>query len=158
MAETTTYSDVAQSQKTGSPAVESDLFSGRVVCVTFQAVQGAAAGDANSLVVLCQTPTGRSRLLSLQSWLRHSAWGTARLVSLGWLAYVDAHGVTQVANLTGITSGLDVAAAGVKQVGLSTTPGQSFLFETPRWLVAQVTGGTIPAAATLSGTVLFAMG
>lgn len=158
MAVTTEYSDVATGQRTGSPAVDSDLFSSRVVAVTFSFTQGAAAGDANSLAVLCRTPTGRSRFLSFQSWFRHSAWGAARLVSLGWLAYVDERGVQQAQNLTGICSALDVAAIGAKQVGLVITGGQSFLFETPRWLVAQVTGGTVPAGATLSGTFEFAMG
>lgn len=158
MAVTTEYSDVATGQRTGSPAVDSDLFSGRIVQVTFAFTQGPAAGDALSLAVLCRTPTGRARFLSLHSWMRHSALGVARLLSLGWLAYVDERGVQQAQNLTGITSALDVAAIGVKHVGLTTTPGQSFLFETPRWLVAQVTGGTIPAGATLSGTFEFAQG
>lgn len=157
MAVTTEYSDVATAQRSPSLTVDADLFSSRVLSVTFQFTQSAAPGDINSLCVLFQTPAN-ARLLSQQSWLRHSAWGTARLVSVGWLAYTDEYGDTQAANLTGITSGLDVAAAGTKQVGLSVTPGQSFLFTTPRWLVAQVTGGTVPAAATLSGTFQFALG
>lgn len=157
MAVTTEYSDVATAQRSATATVESDLFSSRVVQVTFGHTQ-AVVGDANSLIVLCQTPPGRCRLLSFQSWLRHSAWGTARLLSLGWLAYVDERGATQVQNLTAITSGLDVAAIGAKHVGLAITGGQSFLFETPRWLVAQCTGGTIPVGATLSGTLFFGLG
>lgn len=157
MAVTTEYSDIATAQRSASQTVEADLYSGRVVPVTFQFTQGVAAGDVNSLAVLFQTPT-QARLLALQSWLRHSAFGAARVLSLGWLAYVDEHGATQVADYDGLTSALDVAAVGVKQVGLTPTPGISHFFATPRWLVAQVTGDTIPAGATLSGTFLFALG
>lgn len=157
MAVTTEYSDVATAQRSASLTVDSDLYSGRVVPITFSFTQGAAAGDVNSLAVLFQTPT-QARLLALQSWLRHSAFGAARLLSVGWLAYTDEYGDPQVADYDGLTSALDVALAGVKQVGLTPTAGISHFFATPRWLVAQVTGDTIPAGATLSGTFLFALG
>ena len=157
MAVTTEYSDVATAQRSATQTVEADVWSSRVIAVTFSHTQ-QVVGDANSVIVLFRTPTGRSRFLSFQSWFRHSAWGTARLVSLGWLAYVDEYGATQAQNLTAIASALDLAASGTKHVGLNITGGQSFLFETPRWIAAQVTGGTVPVGATLSGTFELVLG
>ena len=158
MAVTLEYSDVALAQRSGNPPVESDLYTDRVVAITWQFTQGVAAGDINSQAVLFRSPTGRSRFLSLLSWMRHDALGAARLVNLGWLAFIDERGVPRSQNLVGITANLDVAAAGLKHVGLTPTPGASFLFETPRWLVATVVGGTIPAGSNLSGCFMFAMG
>jgi hypothetical protein len=158
MAVTTEYSNVAAAQRSATQTVASDLFSSRVVQVTFSFTQPSPAGDANSVAVLFQTPTGRCRLLAHQSTIKHSAFGAARLLSLGWLAYTDEHGEGQAASLTGICSGIDVALAGTVALGPLVTIGADFLFETPRWLAAQCTGATLPVGGQLTGTFLLALG
>jgi hypothetical protein len=115
-------------------------------------VQGAAAGDANSTYELFDFPPGRIRIIPWLSRYKSSALGAARLMSLGFGAYSPGASVADVAqNLTELFSAIDVSAAvvaGFPQVVASPFKLDYFSVGGIR-VIAQITGGTIPAAATL---------
>lgn len=81
------------------------------------------AGDTNSTIALCKVPAGRFTLLAHLSIVRHSAFGTARTMDIGWDAYTDQAGTAVDADEDGIHSAADVAAAGsfvpVDELGVS---------------------------------------
>lgn len=121
----------------------------------FDAVQGAAPGDATSRLVLCQIPAG-ARYQAMFSKFIWTAFGAARLLSLGWERYRLASGVWVVEDVDGLGAGLDVSAAGVKYgnefpTGMIT----SMEFPSAANLILVCTGGTIPAGARVQGVIAY---
>lgn len=127
----------------------------RLVAEVFTFTQ-AGAGDANSVIRLCQLPQ-KARLLPHLTFLRFSAYGAARLLSFGWEAYSKPDGTVVAASMTGIGTALDVANAGRGTFAALTGGLDDLEFEGSPVLVAQVTGGTIPDLATLKGTIVYAL-
>lgn len=158
MAVTDQFSNIRTAERDSASTVTSDMQSSREETKVFTFTQ-AGVGDANSTIELFTTPPGRSQIIASKCSTRNSAYGAARVMSFGWRAFVDAQGVTQAANLTGLGSAIDVAAASRKVLADAPTGAiNSLVFETQRVLVAQVTGGTIPDLATLTGEWTFLLG
>jgi hypothetical protein len=123
----------------------------------FTFVQGVAAGDINSTIRAAVVPAG-ARVDVMQSWVKWSAFGAARLLSFGYEAHTTLAGVAVPQALTAFTAGLDVSAVGGNFIGLS--PTKTLLTRTMEGeaiLSFQCTGGTIPAGATLTGKIVWAM-
>lgn len=116
----------------------------------FSFTQGAAAGDANSTMGLCMLPPGRVKVLGI--YLANSAFGASRVLDVGTEAYTSLAGATVAAAASTFWNDLDVAASGGRYVEFN----QDYDSKAGVVLTSLVTGGTIPAAATLSGYVLYA--
>jgi hypothetical protein len=129
----------------------------------FTFTQGAAAGDATSVQKLIKVPPGKWTMYCPQSFAQWSAFGAARTLDIGWEAYVDKDGVAVSADADGIETVIDVSAAG-QQAGLgdgvAAGVGRCIDFTSRDGvnIVASVLGGTIPAAAKISGHFLLAGG
>ena len=124
----------------------------------FNFTQSATPGDATSTARLCKVPAN-ARVDMVASWVQYSAFGAARVLSFGWEAHTKLDGTAVTANPAGFTAGLDVSAAGAGAIGSS--PTKTALVRTMEGeavLVAAVTGGTIPAGATLRGKIAFSIG
>lgn len=156
MAITNTPSDLMANIVASPPRLNPNNRSkGKLVLERFTCTQGAAAGDVNSTFRLCKLPQ-RARYISHLSKVRYSAHGAARLVSIGWEAYTDPNtGAPVAASMTGLGSGLDVSAAGMAVLDALTNAVDEREFAGEAVLVAQVTGGTIPAAATFNGIIAY---
>lgn len=128
--------------------------SGVLRIARFTFTQGAAAGDATSTATLVRMPAGRVRILGALSEVRFSAFGASRLLDVGRPAVVDITGETVAASTNGLADDINVASAGraalVGEMGVDTPGGFP--------IVATVAGGTIPAAATLSGYIAYLHG
>lgn len=125
------------------------LFMGKVV-------QGAAAGDANSTLEMVKIPPGKWRLVLAQSRMKISALGAARVLSAGFRAYTDEAGTAVAENLSAFKTALDVSAAVAFDLTGVTGADETYVISSQSGvtLVFQVTGGTIPAAATCDGYVM----
>lgn len=116
--------------------------------------QGAAAGDDGSFVNFFYLPSGRIRILPDHSRVKCSALGASRVLKIGHAAYYNAGLPTDVAATAAdddaIGVGVDVSAAAVK-VAQGTLLNVKFdVYSRGGILIyGTVTGGTIPAAATL---------
>jgi hypothetical protein len=160
MAVTNESSTEFTNQNATPPTIMDSIDNGgrvRFAKVTF--TQGAAAGDANSTIDLIELPAGKVRFLGNMSSLVFSAFGAARVLDIGWLAYTDQNGTAVVADADGLDDGIDVSAAGRVTLGTNTavTSGDSLVFQSrgPVTLQATVLGGTIPAAATVEGVIAY---
>lgn len=120
-------------------------------------VQGAAAGDAGSTAILWKLPAGRVRVHNALSRIAHSAFGASRVLKLGWQAYTGADGNAVAADDDGLDASVDISSAGSFNIGGTVGGDETYLFESQDGvtLEATVTGGTIPAAATLDGNLYF---
>jgi hypothetical protein len=158
MAETQEESDLLINIEATPPKFNRRSKSGAgTILEVFEFTQGVAAGDANSTIRVCKLPAG-ARYISHLSRIRHSAFGTSRVLSFGWEAYLKPDGTTQAASLTGLGTALDVAAAGTKVLNDATGALESRVFEGPAVLTFQCTGGTIPAGATVKGVIAYTLG
>lgn len=121
---------------------------------TYTNTAGGAASDTATLVRL---PAGkRVRLIKPMSFVVCSAFGAARVLSVGYTAYVNTAGTTVSASTNTIADSIDISAAALKQMGTGTNgigADTDILFDARDGIVLQgvVTGGTIPAGATLAG-------
>jgi len=137
---------------------------GRVRIARFDHVQGAAAGDIGSTADLFQLPAG-ARILGNLSWIKYSAFGVARTLSVGTRAHRNAQTgaviaesaarlisalAVDTAGKTTFASGThnSVIGAGVMVQDQDTVLGECTVFAT-------VAGGTWPAAATESGDAAY---
>lgn len=156
MAVTTTNSDLMQNID-ARPAKNNagNRSQATVLFEEFDAVQGGAAGDATSRLRICQLPAG-ARYQAMLSKFMWTAFGTARLLSLGWERYRKADGVWVVEDVDGLGAGLDVAAAGAKY-GHEFPTGMITSMEFPATvnLILVCTGGTIPAGARVQGIICY---
>lgn len=121
---------------------------GRLRVKAFDYTQ-SGAGDANSIAVLAKLPAGKVRVL--RAVIKHSAFGAARVLTIGSGAYKDGTNATVARDEDAFGSALDVAAAGTKTVEVNTVVNNRAGFT----FLAQVTGGTIPDAATLTGYLVY---
>ena len=112
------------------------------------------AGDANSLVNLVKIPAGKYRLLKTESRFVCSAFGAARTLDIGYLAYTKSDGTAVVASIDTILDGADVSAAanlGAGTNALGTDPSMILDSRDGITIQAKVLGDTIPDGATLKG-------
>lgn len=107
--------------------------------------QGAAAGDATSTMDLLYLPAGKYRIVGRNSYIRFSAFGASRTLSVGHTGYTTHEGTPVGASANVFASAVDVSAAGSAALLADT------LIDTrvPVKVQASVAGGTIPAAATI---------
>ena len=123
----------------------------------FEFTQGAAAGDVGSTAELVRLPVGNTRVFLHESWLHHSAFGAARTLDIGWRAYrsADAQTPNQVEDPNGLVAALDVSTEDFIRMSVTGTLGgddtRLFTAGAAASLFATVSGGTIPAGATLTG-------
>jgi hypothetical protein len=110
------------------------------------------AGDATSVQRLQFIPPGMYRFKRDLSFVRFSAFGAARVLDIGWEAYVDKDGTAVAASAAGLNNDIDVSAAGGANIGTALTVGyKDFESRDGVWISSTVAGGTIPAAATIDG-------
>jgi hypothetical protein len=158
MAVTTEYStEYAAAVNTKGTPVDTHQWEGRVRYMSFNFTQGAAAGDAGSLAVLCKLPHGKARVILPLSYVGASAMGTSRTMDLGWLAYTNDDGTAVAADPNGLDDGIDVSAATTTVPGGTLGGGENKLFESQTGvsITAQINDGTIPAAATIKGHIAY---
>lgn len=113
--------------------------------------QGAAAGDDGSSGTICVIPHGRARFIPYLSRYKVSALGAARVMKVGHELYypLTSAETTEAQNLTLFMSAIDVS--GATDALWPTTAGIKYdvYSRSGITLTATITGGTIPAAATL---------
>lgn len=175
MAVTVEYStQLARLNTTPVTANSSTQDAGKVRIQEFNFTQGAAAGDATSTQILCAVPAG-ARILP-QSYIRCSAFGAARTLSVGKAAYIDGSSTPGTAvNAAAATfiSAADVSAACMVPFGttLGGTAGGALLtgYDVPTAIRASgpqnlegklviystVAVDTIPAGATINGIIYY---
>lgn len=151
MAVTNETSDEFKNQ-TANPVVHiaPTELSGRNRVAFFNFVQSAAAGDANSTIELLKLLVGRFRMTEID--LKVSAFGSSRVLKIGHRAATALDGFTVIAeNLGFFATGIDVSSA----VSVKTYVNKKLETFKGVTIVAQVTGGTIPAAATVEGFITY---
>jgi len=158
MAVTTEASTQATNQAANNAHLEPNEISGRLRVAHFEFTQGSAAGDANSTVDMIYLPAGRVRVMSKLSYVTCSAFGSSRVLDVGYTAHTDQAGTAVSADADAMADGLDVSSAADLQMGLSTSSGVAamslLLNSRDRVLIQGIcTGGTLPAAATLAGFI-----
>ena len=158
MAVTTEKSTQVTNIAAGTTLEPNDL-GGKLRIACFNFVQGAVAGDANSTADLVKLPAGKIRVIGALSRVAHSALGTGRTMDIGFAAYVNQAGAAVSAHEDALHSAADVSAAGsfapVDEMG-----GDGFLdleSLTGVTIKAKVESGTIPAAATIDGYIVYAV-
>jgi hypothetical protein len=115
--------------------------------------QGAAAGDDGSTVQFLNLPPGRIRILPQLSRVVCSALGAARVLKVGHALYYD-KGIPQddageAADDDALAAGIDVSAAAEKTLAAAPKGKFDIFSRAGVRITGTVTGGTIPAAATL---------
>lgn len=136
-------------------------YGGNLAIFFFTFTQGVAAGDIGSIAQLFKLPPGKFRYLGHLSRVVHSAFGTARTLDIGFTtAFTKADGTAVSADEAALHTAADVSAAGSFQPVdelLAAGEGGTYLFDSREGVIveAQVEGGTIPAAATLDGYLVF---
>lgn len=132
---------------------------GKLRIAYFSFTQGAAAGDATSTADLVKLPPGRVRVLEELSKIRFSAFGASRVLDIGYKTYTGNDGVAVAADDDGFATDIDVSAAGNATFAEANHAANTHLFQSRDGVTvyATVAGGTIPAAATLSGYVVYTM-
>ncbi|KKN00111.1 hypothetical protein LCGC14_1141090 [marine sediment metagenome] len=126
----------------------------------FSFVQGAAAGDANSLMNLVTLPGGNLRLIKTMCHYNCSAFGASRTLDVGYLAHTKQDGTAVAASIDKLDDGGDVSALANRIMGTGTaglTADPTILFDSRDGVTiqAKVLGDTIPAAATLKGFIAY---
>lgn len=102
----------ARESETATTKNEANEYGGNLKAFLFEFTQGAAAGDANSLVNLIKVPPGRWRMFCPLAFIQWSAFGAARTLDIGWTAYTDPAGAAVAADEDGIETAIDVSSAG----------------------------------------------
>lgn len=124
-------------------------------CTRWSVPATTIVGDAGSSIAIVTLPYG-ARYCSQLSKLGWKGFGTGRTLNAGWLAYTLGNGTQMPANLTGVGTGLDVAADG--RSFFDSFPGSSadeLAFEAPVTIVLTVLGGTIPIGTTMGGLLCY---
>lgn len=117
----------------------------------------SGAGDATSTVELCKLPAGRIRILLSTSIIANSAFGSSRVLDIGYRAHTNIDGTAVVESATAIKDDLSVASAATNTMAATAgaEPTLSLNSRSGVTLFATVAGGTIPDGATLKGYVQF---
>lgn len=127
---------------------------GKLRIAYFDVTQGVAAGDIASTMELCKLPIGRIRILPLSSRVQCSAWGAARTLGIGFRAYTDSNQAAVAEDAAALVAALDVSAAVTVAISATLLKWDIFSFSGVT-VFAKVAGGTIPAAATLKGYIVY---
>ena len=127
-------------------------------------IQGSAAGDAGSSFNVLYLPYNATVLPQL-SFVYCSAYGASRVLAMGFAAYTEYDGTVVSAVTNQFVSAASITNAGYVvfgTTGLSTTPykfvsGTAGVRDTAGGILitATVTGGTIPALATLDAVICY---
>jgi len=131
----------------------------------FKIVNGAVALDATSTVELGELPPGAVRVFPHLGKLVSSAFGASRVLKIGHHAYRSSPSANPVGTPDiaedddAFSTGLDISAnaAIANAWGPALTVKYDFYSTGGIKLFGTVTGGTIPAAATLEGVLLYAV-
>lgn len=129
MAVTTQYSTQYDTQVVDGGTLNPDEFGGRVRTAYFEHDQ-SGAGDSGSLVYAVKLPPGRVRLIGKLCNV-YVNWTTASAtMDVGWLAYTGLDGTAVAVSADGLDDGLDVDAAGNKNLcSALAASGYTKLFE-----------------------------
>ena len=128
----------------------------RTLFFNVPATSVTAAGDIGSVLELCRIPYSRIRLFPCLSRYTVSAWGASRTLKFGTRSYTTEGNVTVAEDFTSYNAtGLDVSAAVAAQT-LSPLLKYDLFSRAGITFAAQVSGGTIPVGATLSGVLVYA--
>lgn len=107
-----------------------------------------------SYIELCKVGPGK---ILPTSHVSTSAMGTSRVLNIGLQEYTDRDGATVAADANKLLAAYDVSSATyLKQFGTDTaseTAGAGLAVNGQVAVLAQVTGGTIPANATIKGVI-----
>lgn len=158
MAVTQEKSDQITNQEASPPVMAGvDTLRGKLKILRFTYTQGAAAGDAGSLSELVKVPAGVVRVFLALSRITTSAFGAARTMDIGWLAYTDTDGAAVAADPNGLDDGVDVSSAVSFAPTGTVGEDETYLFESNGGvtLTAQTNDATIPAAATINGYFVY---
>ncbi|MBO6784455.1 MAG: hypothetical protein JJ899_14465 [Alphaproteobacteria bacterium] len=153
----TQYGNTVADPRVMNPTQEAH---GRLRVARFNFTQGASAGDAGSIARLVRLPKGKVRVILPLSRVAFSALGASRTLDMGWEAYRTDEGSGEVAaDPNGMDDGVDVSSAGAVVPGGTVGGDETVLFESLDGVVltAQINDGTIPAAATLDGYLVYVM-
>jgi hypothetical protein len=138
---------------------EANEWHGRLRVARFTFTQGAAAGDATSTATLVKLPGGAVRILGHLSRIAFSAFGASRTLNIGYTANRDKAGAAVAADPDAFASSVDVSSAGTTTLAealATTTDGTTLITSQAGFYIdCVVAGGTIPAAATINGYVVY---
>ena len=131
---------------------------GKVRIARFDYTQ-AAEGAIGTVIELVKLPAGKVRILGKNSALYHTALGAGVTLDVGWDAYKSqSDGSAVAADPDGLDDGLDVAAAGTKELcSVQVTDGASKLIDSQDGVTITCTigGAVIPAAGELNGYICY---
>ena len=147
-----TFNSTEYANNVAVPAVMNDSCDehGRVRVNSFTYTQ-SGAGTAGDTVNLCTLPGGNIRIVSLT--VSTSAFGASRTLKVGHTAYVNLAKATVAANSTAFLPSTSIATAVVTttHVTQKLTSREGILVQ------ALIEGGTLPDAATITGTIQYAI-
>jgi hypothetical protein len=143
------------------PVVLNDLdkAGGSVHSKVFSFTQ-VGAGDAGSTADLCDIPAG-ARVLEEISFVKHSAFGAAAILDIGFKTYTKADGTSVTGVADKFLDGADVAASGTKYLGTGTNaaPVSYKVDEAVKegfvTVQAKETTAGIPNGATIDGILFY---
>lgn len=161
MAVTTESSDqVSQVETNGSDLVKNSDWNAKGQYFFFTFTQGAANGDAGSIVRAIRIPPGRWRMILSECRIYFEAMGTARTMDIGWLAYTDVNGDTVVADPNGLDDGIDVSSAGSVVPAGTIGTHETKVFDARSTdgvtITLQINDGTLPIGKDISGYFVLA--
>ena len=130
---------------------------GHLKYLFFEFTQGAAAGDAGSTAALVKLPPGKVRVFASLSRIYSSAMGTSRTMDIGHEAYTEQDGDAVAADSDDLDADVDVSSAVAFNIGGTLGTHETKVFDSREGIIvtAQVNDGTLPAAATISGYVVY---
>ena len=130
---------------------------GALRIMRFEFAQGATQGAAGSLAELVKLPAGNIRVLLHLSRINHADMGASRTMDLGWLAYTEPDGTAVPADPNGLDDSVSVAAVGSFVPGGTLGGDETKLFQSKSGvtLTAQINDGTLQAAKTIGGTIVY---
>ena len=137
--------------------MEAEQHYGKLRVVKYNFTQ-SGAGDATSVQRLYKLPAGKIMLCCDQSRVHNSAFGASRTLSIGYAAYQAQDGSAVAASAAALSSAVDVSGASSFIPGAVLADGTiTFTSRGGVLLQSTVAGGTIPDAATIQGTWVFAV-
>lgn len=162
MAVTTEYS--TEYLKASDPRtygrMDPDVTAQKLYVQEFNFTQGGAAGDANSTQGLMYFEPGRYVFFTKLSTLQWSGFGASRVLDVGFSAYTAEDGTSVAVAANSWDDNVDVSSAGIATLGSDVAAGTGGILtiksSSAFSIFATVTGGTIPAAATLNGHIAYA--
>ncbi len=162
MAVTNEKSDQVTNQDATPPTMNPAYFSGAKLRVQYFKHTQSVAGDDGSSVTLCRIPAGQGVIFKQLSLIRWTAFGSSRVMDIGYAAYTERDGDAVSAGADIFEDGRDVSSANLKGVILGTgtnaddLPMYIYDSKAPIDVKALVTGGTWPLNAVVEGWICYA--